>query len=75
MRQAFADGIAWGEAKKQLFALVDAELREAREKYNQLLANPAHIEEILQQGAQKARRYSQPFLQQLREAVGVRALT
>ncbi len=75
MRQAFADGIAWGEAKKQLFALVDAELCEAREKYNQLLANPAHIEEILQQGAQKARRYSQPFLQQLREAVGVRALT
>ena len=72
MRQAFADGIAWGEAKKQLFELVNGELREARERYIELMANPKFIEEKLQEGAAKARSYSQPLMAQGREAVGIR---
>ncbi|GAA5316164.1 MAG: tryptophan--tRNA ligase [Candidatus Pelagadaptatus aseana] len=75
MRQAFLDGIAWGEAKKQLFELVNEELREARERYQELLANPKHMEELLQMGAEKARSYSAPLLQACREAVGIRPLT
>jgi len=71
MRQAFADGIAWGEAKKQLFELVNEEIGEARERYNSLLENPAYIEEVLQQGAEKARAYSKPLLANLRQAVGI----
>ncbi|NIB43287.1 tryptophan--tRNA ligase [Pseudomaricurvus alkylphenolicus] len=74
MRQAFADGIAWGEAKKQLFELVNEELMEARERYNELLASPTAIEEKLQQGAEKARTYSQPLLEKCRSAVGIRPL-
>lgn len=72
MRQAFADGIAWGEAKKQLFELVNSELAEARERYNELMNNPAYIEEKLQEGAAKARAYSQPLMAKCREAVGIR---
>ena len=75
MRQAFADGIAWGEAKKQLFELINGQLGEARERYEALLANPAHIEEVLQAGAQKARTYSQPLLEKLRAAVGIKAIS
>ena len=75
MRQAFADGIAWGEAKKQLFELINGQLGEARERYEALLANPAHIEEVLQVGAQKARAYSQPLLEKLRAAVGIKAIS
>ena len=71
MRQAFADGIGWGDAKKQLFELVNAELAEAREQYNDLLQRPADIEEALQVGAEKARQVSQPLIAQLREAVGI----
>lgn len=74
MRQAFLDGIAWGEAKKQLFELVNGELAEARERYNDLLANPKYMEELLQMGAEKARAYSTPLLQSCREAVGIRPL-
>lgn len=74
MRTAFENGIAWGEAKKQLFELVNAELAEARERYNQLLADPGHIESVLQQGAQKARGYAQPFFEKLRSAVGISPL-
>jgi len=74
MRQEFANGIAWGEAKKQLFELVNGELKEARERYEALLADPGHIENVLQQGAEKARAYSRPFLAELRESVGIRPI-
>ena len=74
MRSAFAEGIAWGEAKKQLFELINNELSEAREKYNELLSSPQQIEDILQAGAEKARSYSRPLLQQCREAVGIKSL-
>jgi len=71
MREAFAAGIGWGDAKKQLFELVNAELADAREHYNDLLTRPQDIEEQLQLGAQKARLVSQPLIGQLREAVGI----
>ena len=74
MRKEFANGIAWGEAKKQLFELINEEIKDARERYNELLENPGYIEEELKKGAEKAREYSVPFLQKLREAVGIRSL-
>lgn len=74
MRQQFAEGIGWGEAKRQLFELINGQLGEAREKYESLLANPAHIEEVLEKGAAKARAYSQPLLEKVREAVGIRKI-
>lgn len=74
MRQAFLDGIAWGEAKKRLFALINEELAEPREKYNELLSRPDDIEQILQDGAQKARGYSTRLITKLRKAVGIHAI-
>lgn len=74
MRAEFAAGIAWGEAKKRLFELINGQLAEAREKYNSLLERPRELEDILQAGAEKARRYSVPFLKELREAMGIRPL-
>ena len=74
MRQAFADGIAWGESKKQLFELINGQIGEARERYNELLANPAQIEVELEKGAEKARAYSAPLLAKVREAVGIRKI-
>jgi tryptophanyl-tRNA synthetase len=74
MRREFEAGIAWGEAKKRLCMLIDSELSEAREHYEQLLANPAQIEAELQKGAAKARTIAQPFMQRVRAAVGIRPL-
>ena len=74
MRSEFANGIAWGEAKKQLFELVNGELAEARERYQQLLADPGYIESVLHQGAERARACSAPLMQQVREAVGISAV-
>lgn len=66
-------GLGWGDAKQRLFQLLDAELGEAREHYHQLIERPADLEDILQAGAQKARRVATPFLGELREAVGLRS--
>jgi len=72
MRQAFVDGIAWGESKKMLFELINSQISEARERYEELMANPAFIEAELQKGAEKARAQATPFLADLRKAVGIR---
>ncbi len=75
MRQAFADGIAWGDAKRQLFERIDAELGPLRERYIALTAEPSAIERQLRDGAERLReRYATSFLQQLREAVGLRTV-
>ena len=71
MRQKFAEGIAWGQAKKELFELVNSQLAEPREKYLELMAKPAHVEAVLQAGAETARDRARGFLADLRNAVGL----
>jgi len=74
MKQAFADGIAWGAAKQQCFELINAELADARAIYEELIADPGRIEVCLQEGAQRAREIAAPFMRELRDAVGIRPL-
>ena len=75
LRQAFADGIAWGDAKQQLFERIDAEIAPMRERYELLIDNPSKIEQQLRNGAQRLRaRYAASFLTELREAVGLRSV-
>ncbi len=74
MRREFENGIAWGEAKKQLFELVDGELSAARERYQQLLDDPGYIEAVLKKGAERAREHSVALMQKVRAAVGIGAL-
>jgi len=74
MRQAFAEGIAWAQAKEMLFERIDREIAPMRGTYDSLMARPAQIEEILRAGADKARQLSRPLMVQLRQAVGLRDL-
>ena len=73
MAQAFAEGIGWGEAKKQLFERVNDELAPARGEYDRLMADPAELEAILQSGADRLRSKSAALLEKVRHAVGLRA--
>jgi len=74
LRQAFADGIAWGDAKQTLFERIDREVAPMRARYQELMRDPAKIEAILLAGADKARRLATPFMRELRQAVGLRPL-
>ena len=71
MAQAFAEGIGWGEAKKQLFERVNDELAPARGEYDRLMADPAELEGILQSGADLLRSKSAALLEKVRHAVGL----
>ncbi|MFS2158767.1 tryptophan--tRNA ligase [Pseudomonas sp. Pseusp122] len=72
-RADLLQGLGWGEAKSRLFNLLDADLSEARDNYLRLIERPADLEDILQAGAEKARKVATPFLGELREAVGLRS--
>ncbi|WP_343123463.1 tryptophan--tRNA ligase [Lysobacter sp. Root494] len=76
MRQAFAEGIGWGDAKQKLFERIDSEIAPQREQYEALMAKPAEIEAILRDGAARLRaQHATPLLMRLREAVGLRTLS
>jgi len=74
MRRAFQEGVAWGEAKQQTFELINAELVRGRERYEALMSEPRRIEEVLVDGAARARDWATPFLARIRDAVGIRRL-
>ena len=74
LRKSFAYGIAWGDAKQLLFERVDGEIAPMRERYEALMAQPAHIERTLRAGAERARAIARPFIAELRHAVGLRRL-
>ncbi|NML43921.1 tryptophan--tRNA ligase [Ramlibacter sp. G-1-2-2] len=74
LRQAYADGIAWSDAKQLLFERIDREIAPMRERYDHLVSHPAELEEILHAGAAKARQRATPLMSELRQAVGLRNL-
>jgi tryptophanyl-tRNA synthetase len=74
MRKQFEQGIAWGEAKKCLFELIDTELADSRKHYDELMADKAQLEKILQQGAEKARDVAVPMMQNIKQAIGLRPI-
>lgn len=75
LAQAFADGMAWGDAKQHLFERIDREIAPMRATYEDLIHNPDKVERLLQLGAEKARARSAPFMAELRHAVGLRAMS
>jgi len=75
MRRQFLEGIAWGEAKKQLFEFLDARLSAPRSRYNALMNDLGHVEQELHKGAEKARAKAAPLLEKVRIAAGIRPLT
>lgn len=74
MREQFAQGIAWGQAKKELWALINDQIKDSRQSYEHYLNNPQEIETILEQGATKAREQAQVLIKKVREAVGLYSL-
>ncbi|MFB6375615.1 MAG: tryptophan--tRNA ligase [Bradymonadaceae bacterium] len=65
------EGIGWGDAKLELFELLDDVLAEPRERYNELMADRAQIDAILEEGAERAREIARPKLETVRESIGI----
>ena len=73
-RNELLAGMGWGDAKQRLCDRIEQEMGPLRANYEALMSTPDRIEEILQEGARKARAIATPFIQELRHAVGLRSL-
>lgn len=74
LARRYREGIAWGTMKQELFEYINDILKEPRQRYEALIANPKDIEAILKKGALRAREYSVPFLDKVRKSVGIQSL-
>jgi len=74
IEKRYAEGIAWGEMKQELFEYINEHIKPARAEYQRLMDDPAIVEQELLKGAEKAREVSVPFLDEIRNAVGIRTL-
>lgn len=66
-----AGGMGYGEAKQALFDAALAYFAEARQRREQLAADPAGLRALLKSGAEKARAKGQEVLQRVRDACGL----
>ena len=74
IEKKYAEGIAWGEMKQFLFEYVNDHIKPAREEYQRLIEDPVIVERELLKGAEKARKISVPYIEEIRHAVGIRKL-
>lgn len=72
LRKRYAQGISWGEAKAELFQVIDHHVQDKRAQYEELMSHPERVEEILRAGAKKARAVAVPFYHRIEEAIGSR---
>lgn len=64
-------GVGYGAFKKQLFEAYWEYFRPARERRAELMADPGIIDDVLAQGAEKARAAASIVLERVRRAVGL----
>ncbi|TNE85952.1 MAG: tryptophan--tRNA ligase [Deltaproteobacteria bacterium] len=64
-------GMGYGHAKEELFQVVNATLEEPRERYHEWMAHPERLEEVLAEGARRARSAADVVLERVRDRVGL----
>lgn len=74
VEKQYAEGIAWGAMKQQLFEYINDHIGPAREEYDRLITDPSIVEAELKKGAVRARETATPYLNQIRSAIGIRPL-
>lgn len=67
-----AGGFGWGHAKQVLYEVLEAELGPKRARYDDLRANPAELDRILGEGAQRARTIAARTMNRVRQVIGIR---
>ena len=70
LKKRYQDGIGWGEAKAELFEVVNNEISKPREIYDSLMADKSQIDKILKEGAEKVRPKAIEFLTKVKKAIG-----
>ncbi|MEL6346479.1 MAG: tryptophan--tRNA ligase, partial [Myxococcota bacterium] len=66
-----AGGLGYGHAKQELFELLNAALAEPRERYLSLRSRPDDVQDILTNGAARARLVARETLERVRAGIGL----
>lgn len=64
-------GMGWGEAKEELFRVVNRELSPLRARFEEITANPGALDAALARGAERARPIAAATVQRFRKAAGI----
>ena len=64
-------GLAYGALKAELADIILAYFADAREKYAHLISNHSYLDQVLADGAEKARAIAKPVLARVRKATGI----
>ena len=71
LAKRYAEGIGWGHAKEELYQVLDVKLAPMRERYNELMNDKAQMDQIMKEGAERAREHSSKLMHQVRKAIGI----
>ena len=71
LQKAYDEGISWGDAKEKLFHKVNSQLEPIRDKYDQLHQDKNYINDVLYDGAKKARSHAVKKISQIKEVIGI----
>jgi tryptophanyl-tRNA synthetase len=66
-----AGGMGWGEAKEELFRVVNRELTPLRERFQAIMADIPALDALLARGAARARDIASATVNRLRKAAGI----
>jgi tryptophanyl-tRNA synthetase len=66
-----AGGMGWGEAKEELFRVINRELAPIRERFDAIMADIPALDKILEHGAEKARPIAAATVNRFRKAAGI----
>ena len=75
LQNAYDEGISWGDAKQKLFLKINSQLEPIRNKHDELHQNKDYINDVLHDGAKKAKSYASEKISQIKEAIGISKIT
>jgi len=68
-------GISWGDAKNQLYELLDEQLSSYRLRYDELMSDPSYLDKVLRDGAERAREVAHTNLNEIKSVTGLGSLS
>ena len=75
MQKDLEDGISWGDAKNQLYELLDEQLSSYRLRYDELMNDPSYLNKVLRDGAERAREVAHTNLNEIKSVIGLGSLS
>ena len=71
LRDRYAQGIGWGEAKDVLFEKLENYFKDKKPIYEHYIRQPLELEKILKKGCEKARSEAHVFLKEIKKNIGL----